>query len=75
MAMNGIAVSLREAQAQLSRLVDAAHAGHTVVLTRYGRPWARLMPPEHPPRPRPFYVVEARGSGGTVLLRQGVDPG
>lgn len=78
MAMDGIAVSLREARAQLSRLLDAAHAGHTLVLTRYGRPWARLMPPEEPVRPRPSYgrfMVEALGSDCTVLLRQGVDPG
>lgn len=36
-------VNLREAKAQLSRLADAAHQGATVVLTKHGRPWARLV--------------------------------
>ncbi len=39
-------VNLREAKAQLSRLADAAHQGATVVLTKRGRPWARLVPLE-----------------------------
>lgn len=39
-------VNLREAKAQLSRLADAAHQGATVVLTKHGRPWARLVPLE-----------------------------
>lgn len=36
-------VNLREAKAQLSRLADAAHQGATVVLTKRGVPWARLV--------------------------------
>ncbi|WP_233128395.1 type II toxin-antitoxin system Phd/YefM family antitoxin [Synechococcus sp. 8F6] len=46
-----VQVSLRDAKAQLSRLADAAHQGATVVLTKHGRPWARLMPLEAGPAP------------------------
>ena len=41
-----VQISLRDAKAQLSRLADAAHQGETVVLTKHGRPWARLVPLE-----------------------------
>ncbi len=37
-------VSLREARAQLSRLIDQAHAGQEIILTKRGKPVARLMP-------------------------------
>lgn len=39
-------VNVHEAKTQLSRLLDAAHAGETIVLAKAGRPWARLMPLE-----------------------------
>ena len=35
-----------EAKTHLSRLLDAVEAGETVVITRRGRPVARLTPPE-----------------------------
>jgi prevent-host-death family protein len=37
-------VSLYEAKTQLSRLVDRALRGDEVVITRHGRPVARLVP-------------------------------
>lgn len=37
-------ISLREARNQLARLVDAVHQGASVVLTKHGRPWVRLVP-------------------------------
>jgi len=73
-----IRVSLREAKAQLSRLADAAHCGHTIELTRYGQPWARLLPPAQARRTRPSggrFLVQALGSDATLLLNRGVDPG
>ncbi|MEB3355051.1 MAG: type II toxin-antitoxin system Phd/YefM family antitoxin [Cyanobacteriota bacterium] len=42
-------VSLRDAKVQLSRLADLAHQGETVVLTKRGRAWARLVPLEPAP--------------------------
>jgi len=73
-----IRVSLREAKAQLSRLADAAHCGHTIELTRYGQPWALLLPPEQARRAQPSggrFLVQALGSDPTLLLGRGVDPG
>jgi prevent-host-death family protein len=40
------AVSLSEAKAHLSELVDRAEAGETVEITRHGKPAARLVPVE-----------------------------
>jgi len=44
-------VNVHEAKTHFSRLIDAAHAGETIVLAKDGRPWARLVPLE-PPSPR-----------------------
>lgn len=39
-------VNVHEAKTHFSRLIDAAHAGETIMLAKGGRPWARLMPLE-----------------------------
>ena len=39
-------VNVHEAKTQFSRLIDAAHAGETILLAKGGRPWARLVPLE-----------------------------
>ena len=39
-------VNVHEAKTQFSRLIDAAHAGETIVVAKGGKPWARLMPLE-----------------------------
>jgi prevent-host-death family protein len=39
-----IQVATYEAKARLSELIDKAEAGETVVITRHGRPVARLVP-------------------------------
>ena len=31
-----------------TRLIDAAHAGETIVVAQGGKPWARLVPLEPP---------------------------
>lgn len=41
-------VNVHQAKTQLSRLIDEAHAGATIVLAKAGKPWARLMPLEAP---------------------------
>ena len=43
-------VNVHQAKTHLSRLIDEAHAGETIVLAKAGKPWARLMPLE-PPAP------------------------
>lgn len=39
-------ISLAQAKAHLSELVDRVEAGETVEITRRGKPAARLVPPE-----------------------------
>ena len=41
-------VNVHEAKTHFSRLIDAAHAGETIVVAKGGRPWARLVPLESP---------------------------
>lgn len=44
-------VNVHQAKTHLSRLIDEAHAGETIVLAKAGKPWARLMPLA-PPTPQ-----------------------
>ena len=44
-------VNVHQAKTHLSRLIDEAHAGETIVLAKAGKPWARLMPLS-PPAPQ-----------------------
>lgn len=37
-------MTLRELTHAVGSLVDRAHAGETIMITRNGRPWARLVP-------------------------------
>ena len=39
-------VNVYEAKTQFSRLIDAAHAGETILVAKDGKPWARLVPLE-----------------------------
>lgn len=43
-------INVRDAKAQLSRLVDAALLGEEVIITRAGEPCVRLVPLEQSPR-------------------------
>jgi prevent-host-death family protein len=45
-------VNVQEAKTQLSRLLALVEAGQEVVIARYGRPVARLVPIEPPPPAR-----------------------
>jgi prevent-host-death family protein len=45
-------VNVHQAKTHLSRLMDEAHTGETIVLAKAGRPWARLMPLEPTPEQR-----------------------
>lgn len=43
-------VSVADAKARLSRLLDAAAAGEEIVIARHGKPLARLVPIDQGPR-------------------------
>jgi prevent-host-death family protein len=47
-ALPGRIVNVHEAKTHFSRLIDAAHAGETIVVAKGGKPWARLVPLEPP---------------------------
>jgi prevent-host-death family protein len=53
-------VNVHEAKTHFSRLIDAAHAGETILLAKGGRPWARLMPLESPAPQRQPGVLAGR---------------
>ncbi len=53
-------VNVHQAKTHLSRLINDAHAGETILLAKAGKPWARLMPLAPPPQPR--CVAEADAS-------------
>ena len=46
-------VHAHTARHNLAELMDRAHAGETFLLTKYGRPWARLLPLESSQPPTP----------------------
>ena len=55
-------VNVHQAKTHLSRLMDDAHTGETIVLAKAGRPWARLMPLEPTPEQRIPGRLSALGS-------------
>src|SRR5436853_87913 len=51
-------VSLAEAKAQLSKLIDKVESGEEVVITRHGRAVARVAPVEQPREPIDFETAK-----------------
>lgn len=64
-------VGIREARQALPTLVDRAEAGEEIVITRQGRPVARLVPPTKSASPLPSLgEFRARlGAAGTPAAR------
>jgi len=50
-------VSLAEAKAQLSKLIDRVESGEEVVITRHGRAVARVSAVEQPRKPIDFEAL------------------
>jgi prevent-host-death family protein len=53
-----VTVNLAHAKANLSKLIDKVESGEAVVITRRGRPVARLGPIEPPKMPIDFKALE-----------------
>ena len=53
-------VNIYAAKSHLSRLIDQVNGGEEVVVTRHGRPVARLVPAETA-KPRKLGLLEGRG--------------
>lgn len=54
-------VSVYAAKTQLSRLIDQANRGEEVVITRHGRPVARLVPAGDVQQKRKLGLLEGQG--------------
>jgi prevent-host-death family protein len=71
------AVSLAHAKAHLSELLNAVESGAEVVITRHGRPVARVLPAATIKQTLPLQrlaelrrQVPARGNSSAALLRE-----
>ncbi|HHG2222844.1 MULTISPECIES: type II toxin-antitoxin system Phd/YefM family antitoxin [unclassified Synechococcus] len=53
-------VNVHVAKTHFSRLIDAAHAGETILVAKGGRPWARIVPLEEPQARRQPGVLRGR---------------
>ena len=49
-------INVHEAKTQLSKLLDRAHRGEEVVISKGGKPYARLCPLQAPPRRKPGWL-------------------
>jgi len=75
-----IEIGAFEAKNRLSELLRAAESGRSIVITRRGRPVARLVPP-HEDRAADFATLREafreirRKVSGTVCVRELIDEG
>lgn len=53
-------INVYEAKTHLSRLLDRAEAGEEILITRHGRPVARLAPVQERPRARKLGRLRGR---------------
>ena len=68
-------VNVHQAKTHLSRLIDEAHAGETIVLAKAGKPWARLMPLAPPvPQRIPGRLRSQGPLSQPDLLLEPIDP-
>jgi prevent-host-death family protein len=70
-----VTVNLAQAKAKFSELIDKVEGGEGVIITRHGKPVARLAPIEQPKKPvrslAAFRATVPRwGTSSAKLLRQ-----
>lgn len=53
-------VNIHDAKTQLSRLVEDASKGEEIVIAKAGKPMARLVPVQPPPKPRALGWLRGR---------------
>lgn len=56
-------VNVYEAKTQLSKLLDRAHRGEEVIISKGGKPYARLVPLEPPPARKGGWLAGKLGKG------------
>lgn len=67
------AISLADAKAHLSKLVDRIEAGDTIDITRRGKPVARLSGVEKPRKPIDATLLQALTAGMPPQSRSAAD--
>ncbi len=75
-----VTVNLAQAKAHLSELLDKVEAGEEIVVTRHGRPVARILAAARPKQPLPLDELAAfratmprLGKSSAKLLREARD--
>lgn len=63
-------IGIREVKAKCSEIMDLAHNGQCVVVTKHGRPWADIVP--HTERKRKIGPIP--GIAGHISLEDAVAP-
>jgi len=67
-------VGVLEAKTHLSALIDEAAAGEDIVITRHGKPVAKLVPPDTLRRPAQDIAAQVRAVRDKIAEACGVDP-
>jgi prevent-host-death family protein len=68
-----VTVNLAQAKAHLSELLDKVEAGEEVVVTRYGRPVARILAATSPKQPIPLEELAAFRATMPQMLRSSAE--
>jgi prevent-host-death family protein len=68
-----ITINLTEAKARLSELLDQAESGEEIVITRHGKPIARILPAQKPKHRIPFEELAAFRETMPRLSRSSAD--
>jgi prevent-host-death family protein len=64
-------IGIYEAKSKLSQLIEQAEAGHAVVITRHGKPVAKIVPARtRPQADRKAIMEEIRAFSKTVKLKK-----
>jgi prevent-host-death family protein len=66
-------VGVLEAKTHLSTLIDSVGAGEEVMITRHGKPVARLVAPGVARKPDPGAAAQIRALRDEIASRYGVD--
>ena len=68
-----LTVTLAQAKAQLSELLDKVEAGEEVIVTRRGKAVAQIRPPTRQRRRLPLEELEALHAKGLALQRPSME--
>ena len=53
-------LNIYDVKTHLSKLVDQAHSGETIIIAKSGKPWAKIIPFEEPKKQFKFGTMEGQ---------------